>query len=297
MVDNPSVSVVMITYSHEKYIKQAIEGVLMQECDFDIELIVANDSSPDNTDKIVKYIIKKSSNGNWVKYFKHDFNKGMMSNFVWALNQARGKYIALCEGDDYWTDTLKLQKQFDFMENNNNCSLCFNSVNILTTSTNILIPEILALNKFYSIDEVLMTKVSHTCSFFFRNELLGNDFIIDKNIFGGDVFLILYMAEKGLIFGLSDDMAVYRKHESGISTIALKNGVKHYINFINQFIYFKYRFRTLDPDKISLKIADNCFTVVDYYIKSKNIKFVYYILLAFYYRPKMIYNGFLKIFK
>ena len=111
-----SVSVVMITYGHENYIKQAINGVLMQECDFEVELIIANDCSPDTTDLVVKKIIEEHPNRNWIKYVKHKTNLGMMPNFIWALEQTKGKYIALCEGDDYWTDPLKLQKQVDFIE-------------------------------------------------------------------------------------------------------------------------------------------------------------------------------------
>ena len=117
-MNKPIVSVVMITYNHEKYIQQAVEGVLMQQTDFPIELIIADDASPDQTEKIVTTIKKKHPNGNWIKYTRHLQNKGMTENFMWALGQAQGKYIALCEGDDYWTDPYKLQKQVDFLEAN-----------------------------------------------------------------------------------------------------------------------------------------------------------------------------------
>ena len=120
---NTLVSVVMITYNHEKYIQQAIEGVLMQKINFHIELIIADDTSPDQTENIVKKIIVEHPNGHWIKYTKHKFNKGVSKNFTWALKQAKGKYIALCEGDDYWTDPLKLQKQVDFLEENENIGL------------------------------------------------------------------------------------------------------------------------------------------------------------------------------
>ena len=108
----------MITYGHEKYIREAIEGVLMQEGDFELELIVANDCSPDDTDTVLHAILKEHPRASCVRYFKHEENKGMMPNFVFALQQATGKYIALCDGDDYWTDPYKLQKQVDFLEVN-----------------------------------------------------------------------------------------------------------------------------------------------------------------------------------
>ena len=108
----------MITYCHEAFIREAIEGILMQECNFEVELIVANDCSPDNTDAIVNEIIHNHQKSNWIKYTKHNVNKGMCLNFIWALEQSQGKYIAICEGDDYWTDPLKLQKQVDFLKDN-----------------------------------------------------------------------------------------------------------------------------------------------------------------------------------
>jgi glycosyltransferase involved in cell wall biosynthesis len=117
------VSVIMITYKHEQFIAKAIEGVLMQKCDFEVELIIADDCSPDKTEEKVFQIIKNHPKNSWIKYTKHKTNKGMISNFNWALNQCKGKYIAMCEGDDYWTDPLKLQKQVDFLEKTRNIQL------------------------------------------------------------------------------------------------------------------------------------------------------------------------------
>ncbi len=113
----PTASVVMITYLHEAFIAEAINGVLMQQCNFDVELIISDDCSPDNT-KLVVESFKDHPNFKWINYIRHDSNKGMMGNYIWALEQASGKYIALCEGDDYWIDPLKLQKQVEFLEQN-----------------------------------------------------------------------------------------------------------------------------------------------------------------------------------
>ena len=106
----PLVSVTMVTYGQEKYIQKAIEGVFLQKTNFPVELIIANDCSPDNTDEIVKEIIKKSPPNIQVKYTKHEINKGMIPNFIWVYQQAQGKYIAICEGDDYWTDEKLAEK-------------------------------------------------------------------------------------------------------------------------------------------------------------------------------------------
>lgn len=135
------VSVVMITYGHEKYIRQAIEGVLMQQGDFDLELVIANDCSPDNTDAVVQDVLSHHSNAHWIRYVRHEKNIGMMPNFIFALQQAKGKYIALCEGDDYWTDPCKLQKQVDFLEANPDYSICWTKYKVLKQSETDLVIE------------------------------------------------------------------------------------------------------------------------------------------------------------
>lgn len=124
------VSISMITYQHEKYIAQAIEGVLMQKGDFDIELVIANDCSPDKTDEIVSEYIAKHPRGNSIKYYKHQINIGALQNFVFAIQKCTGKYIAFCDGDDYWVDPLKLQKQINFLEANSDYGLIFTNFEI-----------------------------------------------------------------------------------------------------------------------------------------------------------------------
>src|SRR5690606_26899473 len=106
----PFVSVVMITYAHQDFIGDAIEGVLNQKGDFNLELIICDDASPDNTRDIVEnYKIRYPQKK--IKYIRQENNIGMSRNFLYSLREAQGHYIALCEGDDYWTDNFKLSKQ------------------------------------------------------------------------------------------------------------------------------------------------------------------------------------------
>ena len=115
------VSVCMITYNHEKFIAQAIEGVLMQKTSFPIELIISDDCSPDNTKAIIERYAKE--NPSIIKPIYRNPNIGVMPNFIDSLKRCSGKYIAYCDGDDYWTDPLKLQKQVECLENDPNCSI------------------------------------------------------------------------------------------------------------------------------------------------------------------------------
>lgn len=112
------VSVDMITYGHGNYIRQAIESVLMQNTNFEFDLIIADDCSPDNTREVVEDIINNHPEGYKIKYFRHEKNIGMQANGLFAADKCTGKYMAICEGDDYWTDPFKLQKQVDFLEEN-----------------------------------------------------------------------------------------------------------------------------------------------------------------------------------
>lgn len=107
----PLVSVLMLAYNHEPYLAQAIEGVLVQQCDFPIELIVAEDCSTDGTRSVAeRYLAERPD---VIRIVTGERNIGVMPNFFRALSQCRGEYIAFCEGDDWWCHPQKLQKQID----------------------------------------------------------------------------------------------------------------------------------------------------------------------------------------
>ena len=211
MSQKPRVSVVMITYGHENYIRQAIEGVLMQNCNFAVELIVANDCSPDTTDYIINDIIQNHPQGKWITYHKHPKNLGMMPNFIFALQQAQGEYIALCEGDDYWTDPFKLQKQVDFLEANPDYVLCFHKVKILKTNGELVDDFITKVPENYETQETLarLGNYIHTPSVVFRNILrkFPEEFEMSPI---GDYFLYMMLAEHGKFKYMDEEMAVYR---------------------------------------------------------------------------------------
>lgn len=202
----PKVSVVTITYAHEKYIEDTLRGVLMQQYDGPVEFIIANDNSPDATDEVVKkYFLENPAPSNFeIKYTKHETNKGMMPNFIWALEQATGKYIALCEGDDYWIDPLKLQKQVDFLEENGEYVACQHHRVVLNDQG----------------DE----KIENYCDFIFTQcvlfrNIIDNyftEFLNQHKIFNGDSFLEYYLKALGNYKYLDFIGAVYRYNGEGI---------------------------------------------------------------------------------
>lgn len=203
----------MITYNHENYISEAIEGVLMQECDFEVELIIADDASLDQTGRIVKKYIDSHPRGHWIQYARHDQNKGMMRNFVWALEQCKGKYIALCEGDDFWIDSKKISKQINFLEINSEFCLSFHSVNVLFPNGKYNEKEIgrknIEIKQGGIVDLALYGNFIHTPSVVIRKNFDKiPDYFFDLEV--GDFFLYLFVCENGRFVKQDFCGAVYR---------------------------------------------------------------------------------------
>lgn len=212
------VSVIMITYGQEKFISEAIKGVLMQVCSFNLELIIANDCSPDNTDYEIKKAIKINPYNHEIKYTRHSVNLGMQDNFIWAAKQCTGKYIAMCEGDDFWTDPLKIQKQFDFLENNPDFVLCFHKVDILKKNGKIVSDFITKIPKNYQNRDVFLKKGNyiHTVSVMYRNFLIHFDELY-RYTPEGDFLLYLMLSKFGKLGYIEQTMAVYRYNVGIIS--------------------------------------------------------------------------------
>ncbi|KQR91850.1 hypothetical protein ASG01_12655 [Chryseobacterium sp. Leaf180] len=224
----PLISVVMITFAHEAYIKQAVEGVLMQNYNGSVELLISNDKSPDNTELIVKEIIANHPNGSWIKYTSHAKNLGMMPNFIWTLQQAKGKYIAICEGDDYWTDPSKLQKQVDFLESNDNVVLCGTNYSKLSNN------KIIEINRFKDVSffdhfNIFADNKVATLTSIFRNDFTIPNYFYECNF--GDMILYLELTKNGgKIVVLPFNSSTYRIHDLGVysGTPYLKNVEKSF---------------------------------------------------------------------
>lgn len=207
------VSVCMITYKHEFFIREAIEGVLMQKVNFEVELIIADDCSPDQTQDVVLDYQNNHPRGSWIKYTRHELNKGMVSNFVWALRECRGKYIAICEGDDFWIDKNKLQMQFNLLEKNPKIALCCHNIFVCGDNSR----KLKKYKKNYNKNQVLKyTNLLSgefyviTLTSFFRNSITEESFkVIEQNPIG-DFPLWVQLFELGDIYYFSKRMGVYR---------------------------------------------------------------------------------------
>lgn len=207
------VSVCCITYNHEKFVKKALDGFLMQDFN-DYEILVSDDFSTDRTQDILKAYQNKYPNKITLLLNKH--NIGVIPNFIQALMACKGKYVALCEGDDYWTDPLKLQKQVKILEENPGYSMVFSDRNIVNEKGE----EVGKSNytkEVYSLKDIINGFIPATQTIVFRNnKTLVNFFSFQQGIYSGDRFLSYFCAQFGNIYRLSEVTAAYRDSGSGV---------------------------------------------------------------------------------
>lgn len=212
----PTVSIVCITYNQEKYIQKALDGFLMQKTTFPVEIIIHDDASTDKTKQILKKY--KEENGSSIKLElekNNKFSKGDFSFLDGMFRKAKGKYIALCEGDDYWTDPTKLQQQVDFLDNNKEYSICFHPVKVLfedNKNLSHIFPDPKVKYK-YNLKELLATNFIQTNSVMYRKQKYV-DFTPDTLPI--DYYLHLYHAQFGKIGYLDKVMSTYRVHKNGV---------------------------------------------------------------------------------
>jgi glycosyltransferase involved in cell wall biosynthesis len=226
--ETPMVSVTMITYNHENYISQAIEGVLMQKTNFCVKLVIGEDCSSDSTREIVsKYQMLYPDR---IILKLPEINLGVTFNSLSNKFLCTGKYIAECEGDDYWTDPLKLQKQVDFLENNQNYILHYhNCIEIINN---------LELQKYWSIRhrsdfsfnfrDSIKEKMGYNLSMVFRRDYISHDLLaLSYKAYYPDWSLELYLLSSGLLgYYTSEYMGAYRHHDGGFTKMNPQSEMK-----------------------------------------------------------------------
>ena len=212
-------SVCMITYNHESYISEAIESVLNQHTNFTVQLIIGEDCSADNTRSVCEKFVKKYPGK--ILLLPETGNVGMMKNFERTFKQCDGDYVAFLEGDDYWTDNSKLQKQVDFLQANSDYSLCFHNTQMIMDRAGEKKEWVLHSNlekDTFTTEDVLGPWFVPSCSTVFTNY---PDFVLPTWFYNckyGDLPFMLLLSLKGKFKYLDEVMAVYRLHDTGMSS-------------------------------------------------------------------------------
>ncbi len=223
---SPVVSVCMITYNHETFIRDALEGILKQEVDFPYEIVVGEDCSTDSTRAIlIEYAERYPGK---IRLLLRERNLGMMLNFVQTLDACRGEYVALCEGDDYWTCPQKLQTQIDFLDSHRDYSISSHNVFVVQEGSKSPPHEWLGSNakETLTLEDLLRDgSGGATCSLVFRNRVFGDFPEWYHQQKGGDWSLQVLCASAGKMYYFRTVMGVYRRHEHGAvyaATVAAK---------------------------------------------------------------------------
>ena len=255
------VSVLCITYNHEKYIAQAIEGFLSQKTSFPIEIIIHDDASTDRTADIIReYDARYPNRITAILQTENQFSRGIAASSI-LIEKARGKYIAFCEGDDYWTDPYKLETQVSILEAHPECAASTHN-EVVVTEDGIPWPEnyqtayrekedrIIGAEKLYDY-----CKFSHTACIVARHD----SFEIEKATWkaylevkaNGDMKWAALIAVHGKVYHIARDMACYRLVQVGNDSWSSRNHGKNIaLSTYNQLMAireFMKKFYDFDP--------------------------------------------------
>lgn len=250
LTENPKVSICLITYNHSSYLETCLENIVEQKINFEFEIILGEDHSTDDTARIVKKYA--DAYPKLIKAFIRPENAGPKTNFLHCFLQCKGEYIVFIEGDDYWTNQYKLQKQVDFLDQNPSASACFHNAEILfedgSNKPNQIINTPNQAKWTYTKDffKEKETWFMATASVMMRRKFvnpLPNWFVDCKS---GDIPMYVILSEHGPIGYLAETMSIYRKNlggqsftDSNTSKAFLQNRIFMY-SMINQYTKYQY---------------------------------------------------------
>lgn len=219
MVNIPLLSVCIITYNHRNYIEQAIEGALMQKTNFSYEIIIADDCSTDGTKEIARSYKEKYPD--LITLILQEENIGAAKNWMQLINKPSSRYIAYCEGDDYWTDPNKLQMQVDFLENNQEYVATSHANKAIYDNSKINLTPGQAIKykgdkDTFTIDDIINNNnPGQASTFVFRNAYKHNFPQWVAKCLLGDLALQICLGQIGYFKYFNKEMGCYRVHAGG----------------------------------------------------------------------------------
>jgi len=241
------VSICCITYNQEKYIAEALDGFLMQETNFNYEIIIGDDCSTDATRSIIEEYSERYPGK--IQLLTNLKNGGATPNILKTLSTAKGKYIAMCDGDDYWTDSRKLQMQVDFMENHPDSSICCHYSRVIDENGDLVYEDNNPVRLEFTYEDVLLGRKNETrvCTMMMKNtdhlkHIKSQEWFYQ--VYSADTFFKLYVLSepKAKLYVLPEIMAVYRLHQAGVwsmidSQVRKKKMIDDFNILINNFSY------------------------------------------------------------
>ena len=203
----PRASVLMLTYNHAAFVEEALRSVFAQRCDFPFEIVLGDDASTDGT--LSKAHDLQRERPDLVRVLPAERNLGIAANFMRTLEACRGEYVAMLEGDDYWTDGSKLQRQVDQLARDRTLALSA----CRTKNRRFWAP----VKARYSLADLLRRYLFHTSSLVFRKSA-ADRFAPDSGVRALDTLLIAHLAARGDCGFIDREMSFYRRHAGGAWT-------------------------------------------------------------------------------
>lgn len=270
MYSDPQVSVICDVYNHGPYIRNALEGFVMQKTNFSFEVLVHDDASTDDSADIIREYEQKYPNLIKPIYqSENQYSQKVPIDRTYQIPRIKGKYVATCEGDDYWTDPMKLQKQYDFMEANPDYSMCTCSVVWLDMRTNKQVNLCrTGFDKDVSLEEIILEKkgrIFQYATFFLKREVFCSRPEWTKHFGVGDTPLAMNAALCGKVRMLADTMAVYRNHAAGSWTSKIDMDTSYKAAAIQRMIggltEFNEQTQYQYADVVSFRIKHNRYNI------------------------------------
>lgn len=245
---DPLVSIRCLVYNHEPYLRQCLDGFVMQKTTFPFEAIVHDDASTDGSAAIIREYAEKYPHIIKPIYeTENQYRKGRVGRIVNDAMHPNSKYVAFCEGDDYWTDPEKLQIQVDFLESHPGYTMCFHQANTILDETGEetdMGPGLTFRNiesRDYDSTELFVTWTVPTASMVLNKKCLYIRWKHYKNSLYGDIYKVLACADRGKVRGIGRMMSVYRIHPNGITFSPdakakyIRYSPDHFVNILNNF--------------------------------------------------------------
>lgn len=238
-----NLSICIVTYNHCEYIKDCLDGILLQKFDFEYEILIFDDCSTDDTVLICHDYQKKFPN--LFKIYSNINNVGMAHNFYNAISSCNGDLIAICEGDDFWTHDNKLITQYNYMRDNFDCNLTFHDVEIIGSNKSADFYFNYDSKDMLNFEDILVSHQIPTCSMMIRKSAFLNKI---TNIFFSfpvcDIPLHLLLVQDGYAFHFREKFAVYRINDSSITNNRNKS-LDRYLRMIKMYwhLFFHFKFR------------------------------------------------------